>query len=97
MLGGEVSADGVRFARQVVPVPAKRIPQALHALLELYRSERSDGQSFRSWAVNTQDSAIIAHLQKYIDTTDEREEDLFVDWGDQETYSLKLGRGECAA
>ena len=24
-------------------------------------------------------------------------EDLFVDWGDKETYSLKLGRGECAA
>ncbi len=26
-----------------------------------------------------------------------READLFIDWGDQETYSLKLGRGECAA
>jgi hypothetical protein len=24
-------------------------------------------------------------------------EDLFVDWGDTETYSLKLGRGECVA
>ncbi len=24
-------------------------------------------------------------------------DDLFIDWGDQETYSLKLGRGECAA
>jgi len=23
--------------------------------------------------------------------------DLFVDWGDTETYSLKLGRGECVA
>ncbi|HLY59253.1 MAG TPA: nitrite/sulfite reductase [Terriglobia bacterium] len=97
MLGGEVSADGVRFARQVVPVPAKRIPQALHALLELYRRERSADQSFRAWAVNTPDAAIVAHLQKYIDTTNEREEDLFVDWGDQEIYSLKLGRGECAA
>jgi len=23
-------------------------------------------------------------------------EDTFVDWGDAETYSLKLGRGECS-
>jgi hypothetical protein len=23
--------------------------------------------------------------------------ELFVDWGDTETYSLKLGRGECVA
>lgn len=97
MLGGEVSPDGVRFARQVVPVPAKRIPQALRALLELYLRERSANQSFRAWAVSTPDSSIVDHLQKYINTSDEREEDLFVDWGDQEIYSLKLGRGECAA
>ncbi|HEV2234443.1 MAG TPA: nitrite/sulfite reductase [Terriglobia bacterium] len=96
MLGGEVSADGVHFARQVVPVPAKRIPQALRALIELYQRERTPGQSFRAWAVQTPDQAIVNHLQKYIDTTVDVE-DLFVDWGDQETYSLKLGRGECAA
>jgi sulfite reductase beta subunit-like hemoprotein len=96
MLGGEVSADGVRFARQVVPVPAKRIPQALRALIELYQRQRTPGQSFRAWAVQTPDSAIVDHLHKYIDTTGEVE-DLFVDWGDQETYSLKLGRGECSA
>ena len=96
MLGGEVSADGVRFARQVVPVPARRIPQALRALIELYQRERAPGESFRAWAVHTPDQAIVNHLQKYIDTRDDVE-DLFVDWGDQETYSLKLGRGECAA
>jgi len=38
----------------------------------------------------------VDHLHKYIDTSGDVE-DLFVDWGDQETYSLKLGRGECAA
>ncbi len=97
MLGGEVSADGVHFARQVVPVPARRIPQALRALLDLYQRERLHGQSFRSWAVNTPDAVIVKHLQKFIDTSADTEEDLFVDWGDQEIYSLKLGRGECAA
>jgi sulfite reductase beta subunit-like hemoprotein len=97
LLAGEVSADGVSFGRQVVPVPAKRIPQALRALLELYRHERATGQSFRAWALNTPDASIVDALRKHIDTTDEREEDLFVDWGDQETYSLKLGRGECMA
>jgi len=97
LLGGEVSADGVSFGRQVVPVPAKRIPQTLRALLELYRRERSAGQSFRAWALNTPNAAIVDHLQPFIDTSDEQEEDLFVDWGDQETYSLKLGRGECMA
>ena len=96
MLAGEVSAEGVRFARQVVPVPARRIPQALRALLEFYRRERAASESFGAWAMRTPDAAIVEHLRSFVDTTGEVD-DLFVDWGDQETYSLKLGRGECAA
>lgn len=96
MLGGEVSADGVHFARQVVPVPAKRIPAALHAFLDFYKQDRAPHESFRSWVLRTPDQEITNHLQRFIDTSGEVE-DLFVDWGDQETYSLKIGRGECAA
>ena len=96
MLGGEVSASGVRFARQVAPLPGKRIPQAIRALLEFYTQARGPAESFRSWVQRTPDEAILSCLQKFIDTS-EIEEDLFIDWGDQETYSLKLGRGEGAA
>ena len=95
MLGGEVSGDGVVFARQVAPLPAKRIPQALRALINFYQRERTAGEPFRSWARRTSDAAIISELQPFIDASRD-EADLFVDWGDQETYSLKLGRGECA-
>jgi len=96
MLGGEVSGDGVVFARQVTPVPAKRIPQALRALIDFYQRERATGESFRSWARRTSDAAIVRELEPFIDVGG-NEDDVFVDWGDQETYSLKLGRGECAA
>jgi len=96
MLGGEVSGDGVIFARQVVPVPAARIPQALRALIGFYQRERAAGEPFRSWSRRTSDEAIVSELRPFIDVSRD-EADLFVDWGDQETYSLKLGRGECAA
>jgi sulfite reductase beta subunit-like hemoprotein len=96
MLGGEVSGDGVTFARQVTPVPAKRIPQALRALIGFYLRERAAGEPFRSWARRTPDEAIVRQLQPFIEAG-RNEADVFVDWGDQETYSLKLGRGECAA
>jgi len=95
MLGGEVSAGGVRFARQVVPVAAKRIPEALRELLQFYRQDRDPFESFRSWVQRTSDDAIARRLAPFTDTSGEVE-DLFIDWGDQETYSLKLGRGECA-
>jgi len=96
MLGGEVSDKGVRFARQVLPLPGKRIPQALRELFAFYKQDRRPGESFRSWAQRTPDEAIVNRLQAYVDTAGEVE-DLFIDWGDLETYSLKLGRGECAA
>jgi sulfite reductase beta subunit-like hemoprotein len=95
MLGGEVSASGVRFARQVVPVAAKRIPEALRALLHFYKQDRSLCESFRSWVRRISDEEIARCLAPFTDTSGEVE-DLFIDWGDQETYSLKLGRGECA-
>jgi sulfite reductase beta subunit-like hemoprotein len=95
MLGGEVSAGGVRFARQVVPVAAKRIPEALRELLQFYRQDRDPFEFFRSWVQRTSDDAIARRLAPFTDTSGEVE-DLFIDWGDQETYSLKLGRGECA-
>jgi len=99
MLGGQVSGDGVQFGRQIVPLPAKRIPQALRALVEAYQLGRGPDESFRAWAIRTPDGEIVRLLQKYISTDEPAEdsEDLFIDWGDQETYSLKLGRGECAA
>lgn len=95
MLGGEVSASGVRFARQVVPVAAKRIPEALRALLHFYKHDRSLYESFRSWVRRISDEEMARCLAPFTDTSGEVE-DLFIDWGDQETYSLKLGRGECA-
>ncbi len=96
MLAGQVSSDGVRFGRQVTTVPARRIPQALRELIEFYRQDRDALESFQSWALRTSNSAVIQRLKPVLDVTTAAE-DLFVDWGDTETYSLKLGRGECAA
>lgn len=95
LLGGRVSAEGVNFGRQIVPLPAKRIPQALRAIIEFYKSDRSRGESFRDWTLRTSVESISDRLRQFIDEGPEAE-DLFIDWGDRETYSLKLGRGECA-
>jgi sulfite reductase beta subunit-like hemoprotein len=96
LLGGRVSADGVQFARQILPLPAKRIPPALRSLIAFYQEGRSPGESFRDWSLRTSDEDITGRLRPFLDEGPEAE-DLFVDWGDTETYSLKIGRSECAA
>ncbi|HEV1995647.1 MAG TPA: nitrite/sulfite reductase [Candidatus Acidoferrum sp.] len=96
LLGGKVKADGVRFARQIIAVPARPIPAIIRELLAFYQTDRQPAETFSAWVSRTPDKAIKARLVPLAEVT-VTTEDLFVDWGDTETYTLKLGRGECVA
>ena len=96
LLGGKVNSDGVRFGRQIMAVPARPIPAILRALLSFYQQDRRSGESFSAWVGRTPDEAIVERLHPFVEVTNTAE-DIFLDWGDTETFSLKLGRGECAA
>jgi sulfite reductase beta subunit-like hemoprotein len=96
LVGGKVDASGVRFGRRVMPVPAKPIPAIIRELLAFYKFDRQPAEPFSEWVARTPDDEIIARIRPLTDVTN-ASEDLFVDWGDTETYSLKLGRGECVA
>jgi sulfite reductase beta subunit-like hemoprotein len=96
LLGGQVDANGVRFARQVMPVPARPIPSIIRELLTFYKEDRRPAEAFSAWVSRTADESIVARLRPLADV-ENASEDVFVDWGDTETYSLKLGRGECVA
>jgi sulfite reductase beta subunit-like hemoprotein len=94
MLGGNVNADGVRFGRQILSVPARPIPAIIRELLAFYQQDRQPGESFSAWVARTPDKNIVERLRPLVEVTNATE-DIFLDWGDTETYSLKLGRGEC--
>lgn len=96
LLGGKADANGVRFGRQILSVPARPIPAIVRELLVFYREARQPGESFNAWVIRTPDKAIVERLKPLADV-ENASADLFVDWGDTETYSLKLGRGECVA
>jgi sulfite reductase beta subunit-like hemoprotein len=96
LLGGKVNSDGVRFGRQIMSVPARPIPPIIRELLAFYAADREAAETFSAWVSRTPDRAIKARLLPLVEVTNATE-DLFVDWGDTETYSLKLGRGECVA
>jgi sulfite reductase beta subunit-like hemoprotein len=96
LLGGKVNADGVRFARQIMAVPARPIPAIIRELLSFYQQDRQAAETFTAWVARTSDKTIKERLLPWAEVT-ATSEDIFVDWGDSETYSLKLGRGECVA
>jgi sulfite reductase beta subunit-like hemoprotein len=96
LLGGTVNADGVRFGRQILSVPARPIPAIVRELLDFYQQDRDPGESFSAWVTRTPDKSIVERVRPLVDVSNATE-DIFLDWGDTETYSLKLGRGECVA
>jgi sulfite reductase beta subunit-like hemoprotein len=97
LLGGGYDRDGVmRFGMAVQSIPARLAPEAVERVLNHYIANRLEGESFREY--------VMRHKVEFFrETTNdlarpaEIEPDLYQDWGDDTDFSLKLGRGECAA
>jgi sulfite reductase beta subunit-like hemoprotein len=84
------------FGLQIMSVPAKLAPEAAKRVLEHYKVHRQSGEAFREYVLREKVEtfkALLADLAKPPADVPE----MFRDWGDDTEYSLKLGRGECAA
>lgn len=49
LLGGRTHDGEVTFARPIMRIPARQVPEAIFRLVDAYRSERRDGESFVDW------------------------------------------------
>ncbi len=49
LLGGRLTEGETEFGRPVLRVPAKRAPEAIFRILDLYRAERREGEPFHAW------------------------------------------------
>jgi len=97
LLGGGYDRDGMlRFGLAVQSVPARLAPIAVRRVLDHFVENRAEGESFRDYVLRYKVEtfrAMTADLARPADVSPE----MYRDWGDEENFSLKLGRGECAA
>ena len=97
LLGGGYDDTGMlRFGAAVQSIPARLAPEAVRRVLDHYVANREKDETFRAYVLRhkvetfrlmTNDLAKPAELYP----------EMYRDWGDEVTYSLKLGRGECAS
>jgi sulfite reductase beta subunit-like hemoprotein len=97
LLGGGYDDSGMlRFGAAVQSIPARLAPEAVRRVLDHYVANREKDETFRAYVLRhkvetfrlmTNDLAKPAELYP----------EMYRDWGDEVTYSLKLGRGECAS
>jgi sulfite reductase beta subunit-like hemoprotein len=97
LLGGGYDESGImRFGLAVQSIPARLAPEATQRVIDHFLAHRNEGESFRQYVLRHKIETFreLTHdLAKPIETFPE----LYQDWGDDQAYSLQLGRGECAA
>ena len=98
LLGGGYDETGVmRFGLQIMSLPARLATVAMQRVLEHYKVNAVPGETFRNYVLRYKveffKKELLADLQKPVNLSPE----MYKDWGDDENFSLQLGRGECAA
>ncbi len=94
LLGGTET----EFGLTVQSLPARMVPVAVDRVLSHFLENRQAGESFREYVKRFKVDTfkkLTADLEKPV--VAEVGEDVLKDWGDNENFSLQLGRGECAA
>jgi sulfite reductase (ferredoxin) len=96
--GGGLSEAG-RFGQRVgVRVPAKRTPEAIKAVIEVYEANRQDGEEFVPFVDRVGPEFFKPHLKHFEDVGPvHKDMDMYFDWDSQVIYQVMRGEGECAA
>lgn len=96
-LGGGFDDDGARFGRQVVKVPARRVPEAMARLLKLYAAERAEGDTPDRFFRDLAGARVEALLHDLVALDADTPDDIFLDIGQAQGFQVAIGEGECAA
>jgi sulfite reductase beta subunit-like hemoprotein len=97
LVGGRLGVD-TRYARPLARIPAKEVPSAARALLDLYRAERIQDEGFDAF-VDRVGLDKLAHVVRPWTTLPSQADapDKYLDWGAARSFDVETGPGECAA
>jgi sulfite reductase beta subunit-like hemoprotein len=97
LLGGGYDDGGImRFGLSVQSVPARLAPVAVERVLAHYSANRAEGETFRQYVMRHK-AEFFKQMTLDLAKPAELFPEIYQDWGDEESYSLQLGRGECAS
>jgi sulfite reductase (ferredoxin) len=96
MWGGGLGG-GARIGNVVMKLPAKRVPEAVSRLVELWRAERQGAEDFAQYSRRVDKSRVREALRD-LEAVDGADESLFYDFGEDQPFSAAMtGPGECSA
>jgi sulfite reductase beta subunit-like hemoprotein len=96
LIGGNGAHNSPGFAKKLIPIHARRIPEAVDRIVNFYERERFDGETFAVFAQRKGVEGfrpVVDHLTKL----DPSDVSLRYDWGEDTGFKLNVGQGECAS
>jgi len=96
LIGGGVMGSGNgRIADKVIKVPSKRGPDVLRYLLNDYKANRQDEETYLQYTKRVGEKYFYELLKPLASLETLLAED-YIDWGEKEKYATAIGVGECA-
>lgn len=100
MVGGYTAVNGVAvFGKRIAQIPARRVPDATKALLDLYKKDRQNSDDFLGWAKRVEVQKIKDAVNPFVEIPSfDKDPLMYEDLGDPgKPFKLEMGKGECAA
>jgi sulfite reductase (NADPH) hemoprotein beta-component len=97
MVGGALEDSGASFGRIAAKVPARRMPDVIDRLLDLYQTSRTPDETASAFFKRVEVAVVkstLADLEK-LDAKDAVDED-FIDLGETTAFVPEVMDGECA-
>ena len=98
MIGGGADGSGASFGRVAAKIPARRAPEAVGRLVDLYRADRREGERIADFFRRADVARVklaLADLERLTEA-DAQPED-FVDLGEDHAFAPEVMDGECSA
>jgi sulfite reductase beta subunit-like hemoprotein len=96
LLGGGFNSGKQTYGDIVGKIPARRVPEAVSRILQTFLSERGSEENFWQYVERTGVPRFRSMLRDLSDIRSEKNEELFVDLGQDTAFAAKTGTGECA-
>src|SRR5438093_13650703 len=97
MVGGDADDAGAVFGRPVARIPARRAPIAIERLIDLYTTERVNGETLAQFYRRADVARVketLADLER-ITEADAQPAD-FIDLAEEQEYAPEVMDGECS-
>jgi sulfite reductase (ferredoxin) len=96
LIGGGVLGSGEgRIADKVLKVPSKRGPDVIRVVLNDYKTNATDGETFLNYSQRNGEKYYYDLLKPLASLETLLAED-YIDWGQEEKFATAIGVGECA-